>query len=145
MKHLSGLVFLDLLLATFLPTSPLQTIDGFYLGLCRRECLERNENPIVRVRLFKDNSIVARVCYNMTKNMSKYPLFHRLYSNDELQETLGRKKAESFSAIYVCDRGIGAWEFSQQHLKSQYKTSNVTCPPVQHISDIRSCPIIGGL
>ncbi|OZC07181.1 hypothetical protein X798_05817 [Onchocerca flexuosa] len=119
--------------------------QSIYISVCRRECLELNENPIVRVQIFKDNSIVARICYNMTKQMSKYPLFHRLYSSDELQETLAKEKAQSFSAIYVCDRGIGVWEFSQQHLKSQYKTSNVICPQVRHVSDIRSCPPIGGL
>uniref|UniRef100_A0A8R1TIN0 Uncharacterized protein n=1 Tax=Onchocerca volvulus TaxID=6282 RepID=A0A8R1TIN0_ONCVO len=141
MAHLSGLVRLSLLLATFLPTFLSQFnenhIDSQFdgtnidMGLCRRECLELNQNAIIRIHE-KDNSILAGLCYNATKLRSDYFSSYHLHLTDE---------AKSIIISYICDRETGKWKYDGKHSISLYETSNYTCPEVQQVLNLRSCPI----
>ncbi|VDO67637.1 unnamed protein product [Onchocerca flexuosa] len=123
MGHLFGLIHLSVLLATFLPAFLSQfdnnDIDSDFddnrivsefgdtkidMGSCRRECLELNQNTIVRAH-HKDNSILVGLCYNVTKLRSDH------FSSYNLQLP---EEAQSIIISYICDRETGIWKYDRK-------------------------------
>uniref|UniRef100_A0A8R1TJX3 Uncharacterized protein n=1 Tax=Onchocerca volvulus TaxID=6282 RepID=A0A8R1TJX3_ONCVO len=105
MKYLFGLILLNLLSTTVVSPG----VHIFSFGMCRSECLERNEKVIVRKYTIQ-NSVTAALCFNLTKFISE------------------DKNPKSFLLSYKCEPAEGIWKYQPMAME-QLETYSYPCPP----------------
>ncbi|VDM93005.1 unnamed protein product [Onchocerca ochengi] len=81
------------------------------MGLCRKECLERNERAIVQMHV-EENLLLAQVCYDIFDKRGKNRLLYSILYEADVLEAIRKKGIEAFFAWYICDPAKGIWKYN---------------------------------